>query len=304
MSDPTPISDEELDTLEHQANVGIAAGWVGINPHKVLGMVASLRRLHAVEKELREALTFYADEGNYSDGNIHAGSQSILLDNGERARAGLARETAALNFPDFNNTEPFPKSVLSDATAPPAPARESNDMAAIMGKVPAEESDEEFLAQVVAPSARDTPTAPDHFAGAGNMVPARDTLHQQVMNIPCEPRGQHGILLCTVHEAYARGHRDARHAAAELVSAAAAELVQQQQGGWISTRDSAPKEGDDVFVCFRSDRTQSGYERHVAAWFSVRGWVSPSLEIPWNSGIEAIPWWMPLPPLPVAPRET
>lgn len=52
-------SDEELNTLEHQANVGIAAGWVGINPHKVLGMVASLRRLLVVEKELREALEKY-----------------------------------------------------------------------------------------------------------------------------------------------------------------------------------------------------------------------------------------------------
>lgn len=59
MTDPTPISDEELNTLEHQAKVGIAAGWVGINPHKVLGMVAELRRLRAAEKELREALTKY-----------------------------------------------------------------------------------------------------------------------------------------------------------------------------------------------------------------------------------------------------
>lgn len=50
-----------------------------------------------------------------------------------------------------------------------------------------------------------------------------DELHRDIMNLPCkvpgsEPAGDHEAAVWT--NGYKRGHRDARHAAAELVAAA------------------------------------------------------------------------------------
>jgi hypothetical protein len=48
-------------------------------------------------------------------------------------------------------------------------------------------------------------------------------LHQQIMNIPADKRPVGGSRACD--EAYLFGHRDARHAAAELASAAVADAA-------------------------------------------------------------------------------
>ncbi|MES2950260.1 MAG: hypothetical protein V4858_17085 [Pseudomonadota bacterium] len=44
----------------------------------------------------------------------------------------------------------------------------------------------------------------------------RDRLHMEIMNIPC--KGPVAALTIKEQRAYALGHRDARHAAAELVT--------------------------------------------------------------------------------------
>jgi len=55
--------------------------------------------------------------------------------------------------------------------------------------------------------------------GSASLPPAAppDTLHQQIMNIPCQL--PYGLMPETISQAYKLGHRDARHAAAELVIA-------------------------------------------------------------------------------------
>lgn len=61
-----------------------------------------------------------------------------------------------------------------------------------------------------------------------------DGLHAAIMNLACN------LALCpteaTTVMAYTRGHRDARHAAAELASAVAAEAAPAAQGGGYARR--------------------------------------------------------------------
>ena len=69
----------------------------------------------------------------------------------------------------------------------------------------------------------------------------RDRLHAAIMNIRCAPKVPADFDI----RSYALGHRDARHAAAELVSSS---TVQQVGAEWMPIETAPNAEQRDMFV--------------------------------------------------------
>ncbi|WP_312381576.1 hypothetical protein [Stutzerimonas balearica] len=57
-------------------------------------------------------------------------------------------------------------------------------------------------------------------------------LHGEIMNIPCDP-SRAPVAGVNAELAYKYGHRDARHAAAELAAAHGAERAQPEEAEWV-----------------------------------------------------------------------
>jgi hypothetical protein len=130
-------------------------------------------------------------------------------------------------------------------------------------------------------------------------------LHAQIMNIPCKPYDG-----TDAYTHYCRGHRDARHAAAELASEAlrtAAPAVQQD--GWMPI-ESAPK-NRKVLVAYRNSlgkwrRVMACHytESEIAEWEnddSTPGWYEECESQEVILPVEGTPeLWHELPPIDAA----
>ena len=99
----------------------------------------------------------------------------------------------------------------------------------------------------------------------------RASLHQAIMNLPCKP----DYAISTLNDAYKFGHRDARHAAAELVLAAEpAERADQWRG-----IESAPKDGTRIVLwCGSANCTFVG-QWNRGKWEGCR-WNTPAFWMP------------------------
>lgn len=89
---------------------------------------------------------------------------------------------------------------------------------------------------------------------------ALNKLHSDIMNIPCNalhaasPNQE-------VQRAYKEGHRDSRHAAAELAASMAAQAPVREVPGWVSVKDHLPEDKQLVW-CTRYDGRVHLARRH------------------------------------------
>lgn len=108
-----------------------------------------------------------------------------------------------------------------------------------------------------------------------NGAPAgQQDLHSAIMNLPCKP-GRAIAMYAASLQAYKEGHRDARHAAAELVNATAATAEQSSTAGAATERQIIEAASEIAGVAGAWDPFQNKFRRWLdpAKFFLGEAWT-------------------------------
>lgn len=137
-------------------------------------------------------------------------------------------------------------------------------------------------------------------------------LIQRIMNL--RPPSSRSLASPGEAHHYALGHRDARHAAAEIAAeaereradalraraeAAEARCAELEGGGWISVRERLPESGETVFITVNGGAAEPGFlfvrSDDTKRWMDERARILRP---------EAVTHWMPRPPAPEADNDS
>lgn len=129
-----------------------------------------------------------------------------------------------------------------------------------------------------------------------------DELHSAIMNLPCKvptieaSNGKHDLIWAS---GYKLGHRDARHAAAELVCAAIPQAVSAEPQ-WLPVSGRMPEKDVEVLV-YDSSADHVYVTQWCDWWEAPVSFSSKTICVGegWETGeYEHVTHWMPLPPAP------